>query len=216
MTTKAPTVREGVIKFAADHEVTPMPADVPADVVRSLIAWRQLLHGLGLIGQDPARYDGAGYGNVSGRLSTGAFVITGTQTGGKKAIAREDFCLVDAFDVRQNRVRSRGTVRPSSESMTHGALYALHPSVAFIFHGHSASLWHAAERLKMPCTRPGVEYGTPEMAREMRRLHDETPLFRHKLFAMKGHEDGVASFGRTAEEAGGMLVLALARALEPD
>jgi hypothetical protein len=58
-----------------------------------------------------------------------------------------------------------------------------------------------------------VDYGTPEMAREVKRL-DQTYGLRDKgLLTMAGHEDGIVAFGRTAAEAGAALTTALARAL---
>ena len=76
---------EGVIKF--DLEFTPAPpVSVPG--LEELNAWRHILRQLGLIGQDPARYGGCGFGNVSRRLppydapqNQRAFIVSGSQTG---------------------------------------------------------------------------------------------------------------------------------------
>ena len=66
----------------------------------------------------------------------------------------------------------------------------------------------------MPITRPDVAYGTPEMSDEVRRLFRETDVRQRRLFSMGGHEDGLVSFGRTAEEAGTVLLTYLARAFQ--
>ena len=58
---------EGVIKFDARHTTEELNARKYGPVVRDLIAWRAILVQTGLVGQDPGRYGGAGYGNVSGR-----------------------------------------------------------------------------------------------------------------------------------------------------
>ena len=71
-----------------------------------------------------------------------------------------------------------------------------------------------AEALSLPTTDRAVEYGTPEMAREMRRLYQSTALADKRVLAMGGHEDGVVSFGATLEETGAALVSTLARAYE--
>lgn len=203
------TALEGVVKFELAHEPAPPPG---ARWLRPLIAWREVLARLQLIGQDPARYGGAGFGNVSRRMP-GGFVITGTQTGGVAGLAPRHFALVTACDPERNRVESRGPLAPSSESLTHGMLYALDPAVRFVFHVHSPAIWRARDILRLATTAPEIDYGTPAMAREMARLMRNGALARRPLIAMAGHEDGVIGFGRTAEQAGTVLVRALAAAL---
>ncbi len=51
------------------------------------------------------------------------------------------------------------------------------------------------------------------MADEVRRLFRETDVRKLKIFGMAGHEDGIITFGHTAEEAGQVLVDWLAKAL---
>src|SRR5262245_49933484 len=106
---------EGVIKFSAEHTQVALAARTYGEVCARLIAWREILYQTGLVGQDPARYGGAGYGNVSGRVgalpgSPGerGFLITGTQTGGRACMSLDDFCVVSAYDDSRNRVRSTG------------------------------------------------------------------------------------------------------------
>jgi ribulose-5-phosphate 4-epimerase/fuculose-1-phosphate aldolase len=212
-------IDEGVIKFQAEHTARPLPDRGVADLACTLIAWRTLLAQTGLIGQDPARYGGAGFGNVSARLppypgERGArrFLVTGTQTGGKPCLGVADFCRVDTWAVDKNRVRSQGPILPSSEAMTHGAIYDLSPAIRFVFHGHCPTLWTARVRLGLPTTHESVAYGTPAMAREVGRLYRETALSTGLVLAMGGHEDGIVVFGRTADEAGAALLTTLARA----
>src|SRR5262245_44647181 len=133
---------EGVIKFEARHRPCPVRGEATGELACALTAWREILSQTGLVGQDPARYGGAGYGNVSGRLGpfpgeSGArrFLITGTQTGGRRRLGLEDYCTVLACDDRHNRVVSEGPVLPSSEALTHGAIYDLSPRIRFVFHG---------------------------------------------------------------------------------
>ena len=52
------------------------------------------------------------------------------------------------------------------------------------------------------------------MSDEVRRLFRETDVRQRRLFSMGGHEDGLVSFGRTAEEAGTVLLNDLARAFQ--
>lgn len=211
------TEREGVTKFQLDYRAAPALAP---DAVAAINAWRTVLWRLGLIGRQPERYDGLGYGNVSARLppftgNAGArcFVISGTQTGAPAVLRAGHYAVVDAYDLRANRVSAHGPVAPSSESLTHGMLYDLDECVRCVFHVHSPEIWNAAERLQLPCTDPAADYGTPAMAEEIRRLFEQGHLPAHGLFSMGGHQDGVVAFGATADDAGMRLVTALAHAL---
>lgn len=212
-------MQEGVIKFTTAHRDEPLPAHRFAEQVALLTAWREILARLELVGQDVARYEGAGYGNVSSRIGPfpGArgqrgFVITGTQTGGARCVGAEQYCVVTRYELARNRVESWGPVLPSSESMTHGAIYDLSPHIRCVLHVHSPVLWGAAARLKLPTTAPDVPYGTVAMAREVERLYRETSLADRRIFAMAGHEDGIVVFGKTAEDAGQALLTHLAAA----
>lgn len=213
--------QEGVLKFFADHRHEPLPAGRYGELACRLVAWREILSRTGLIGQEAGRYGGYGYGNLSARVgapSAGrgrrAFLITGTQTSGKPAVGLGDLCVVESWDRQANRVSSRGVVLPSSESMTHGAVYDLGPHIRFVFHGHSPVLWRRAEALRLPVSASRIAYGTPEMAREVERLYRTSTLPELQILAMGGHEDGIVVFGRTAEEAGQVLLRHLARAYE--
>lgn len=186
-----------------------------------LTAWREILARTGLVGQQPGLYGGFGYGNVSVRIGAPAaprrrrpFLVSGTQTSGKSCMTLDDFCLVEACDVDHNSVESRGRVLPSSESLTHGAVYGLGSHIRWVFHSHSPTIWRRARQLNLPTTRPDVAYGTPQMAREVERLFRETQLSDVRILAMAGHEDGIISFGRTAQEAGGTTLAYLAQAYE--
>ena len=212
---------EGVIKFSAAHRQEPLSARRFTRAVCQLVAWREILARTGLVGQTPELYGGFGYGNVSCRVGPPAaprrrraFLITGTQTSGKVCMSLADFCVVEGCDPRHNRVVSRGPARPSSESLTHGAIYDLGSHLRFVFHAHSPVIWRRAAALRLPVTDPEVPYGTPEMAREVERLWRGSALPDLKIFAMGGHEDGIVAFGRSAEEAGEVTLRTLARAYE--
>jgi ribulose-5-phosphate 4-epimerase/fuculose-1-phosphate aldolase len=212
------TAVEGVVKFVCGHTRAPL---AESGLVRlpPLLAWRRILWRLGLIGRDPARYGGAAFGNVSARVppfpgERGArrFVITCTQTGHLESAGAESMAVVETYDAERNAVTSRGPCEPSSEALTHGAIYDVDPRIRCVLHVHAPSLWRAAERLRLPCTPGHVPYGTPEMAFAVARLYRATDLATTRVLAMLGHEDGVVSFGRDEEEAGVALISALARA----
>lgn len=209
-------MKEGVIKFKQEFtRKTP----ITPDKVIELNLWRKILYALGLIGQDPNRYEGAAYGNISTRDSAGktrrSFIITGTQTGGLESLTSEHYTTVVECHPQGNLVVCEGPVEASSESMSHCMLYDLDSSLRFVFHVHSKEIWHRAKLLQIPTTKEGVEYGTPEMAEEIRRLFRETDArFKH-IIVMGGHEDGVLAYGRTAEEAGSTILSYLTKALRP-
>ena len=212
---------EGVVKFQLEHRAVALEERVLGDAARALRGWREVLRRLGGMGQDPARYGGAGYGNLSARIpplgesgrGRRRFLITGTQTGGHRDLALTDLSVVERYDHEHNRVSSFGGTPPSSESLTHGAIYDTAPSVRAVFHVHSPELWQRARALGLPLTRAEVPYGTPEMAREVERLFREGALAVHGIFAMAGHEDGVIAFGDGADAAGALLMRHWARAL---
>lgn len=214
---------DGVIKFTAEHRFESLGEEVASKVLDSLQAWRHILYRLDFVGQDPDRYDGAGFGNMSARVSSDggvlggrAFLVTGTQTGAQPRLDLSDYCVVEKYDTNRNRVESKGETMPSSESLTHGAVYDLDPAIRFVFHGHIPRVWRQAESLGIPISRPEVAYGTPDMAQEMARLYSESSLGDMRIMAMGGHEDGVLSFGEDADQAGSALVSAFSRALRSE
>jgi len=221
--------REGVIRFRAEHREEPLPADL-APLAAELAGWQRVLRRLGVIGCDPHRYGGYAFGNLSARVAHDAppgrraFLITGSQTMGEGAGERGDdgddpaadlarWALVERWDAAANRVESRGLVPPSSESLTHGALYDLDPAAGppagAVFHAHAPGPWRRARGLGLPVTAEATECGTPELAAEIARLGAAGRLAAGVL-AMGGHEDGILAFGATVTEAGQRLVAALA------
>ena len=139
-----------------------------------------------------------------------AFIITGTQTGAMATLGCHDFAIVTAHDSAANALTAHGGRAPSSEALTHGALYRSDARIAWIFHGHAPALWRAARQLDIPLTPADLAYGTPEMAAAVAGVaRGALP----GLLAMGGHEDGVIAYGATADSTGGLLLRQLRRAL---
>jgi len=206
---------EGVIRFDLQFKSAP---PLPWSELRELEAWRRILHQLGLIGRDPGRYGGAGFGNVSRRLGPAdpndlRFVVSGSQTGELPALSARHYTVVTHCDPTGNRVVAEGPIAPSSESLTHGMIYRLAPSARVVFHVHAPVIWRHAARLRLTATSPMAGYGTPEMAAEMARLLGEGSPGRCRIVVMGGHEDGVIAFAESAESAGCALLGVLARGL---
>ena len=206
-------MEEGVIKFTLQFtEAGP----VDMQPIAELNKWRTILWQQALIGQDPARYEGYGFGNVSQRIGADdaahgkrCFIISGTQTGHLPKLDNTHYTLVKTYDAASNSVSAAGPIKPSSESLTHGMIYDLGNAIRVVLHVHSPDIWLAADSLDIPVTDSAVPYGTPKMAAEVQRLFNETDVRERKIFSMGGHEDGVISFGTTAEEAGDILLHAL-------
>jgi hypothetical protein len=210
--------REGVIKYDLDFQSGPPPAVAE---LGELNAWRKVLYRLGLIGADPQRYAGLGFGNLSRRVGPFGtapeqrrFLISGTQTGELPCLTAEHYVLVSECHPETNRVVASGPIKPSSEALTHGALYAADPQLRAVLHVHSPEIWQAAMALGMPVTDHRIAYGTPAMAAEMQRLYHEPHVRDGGMIVMGGHAEGVVSFGAGLSLAGGVLVRTLARALE--
>jgi len=215
---KASSAGEGVIKFALDYQ--PGPSFEGAELAE-LNAWRQILWQLGLVGCDPQRYEGLAYGNVSRRIGTFAgdpqqrrFLISGTQTGGLPVLGAEHYVQVLECNPAANAVRAVGPIRPSSEALTHGALYAVDNHLKAVLHVHSPEIWQAALLLGLPVSDHRVAYGTPAMAAEMQRLYADDHVRTGGIIVMGGHADGLVAFGAGLATAGGVLVKTYAAALQ--
>ena len=214
------SMREGVTKFQAEHTSAQLSPQHTQNAAQ-LLAWRELMVRLRGLGQVRSRYGGLGFGNVStrtgpypGRRGQRPFLITATQTGGTQCMGLGDLCRVTRYHIGQNSVISHGQQRPSSESLTHGAIYDLGPHIRWVLHAHAPEIWRQRRALKLPTTGADIEYGTQGMAQEIARLARQTTLHEVRILAMAGHEDGVITFGRTAMEAGSALLTAYARAFE--
>lgn len=185
---------EGYIKFFCAHEAAPAPAH---PWLPDLMRIRNEFHQLGLIGVLP---DGIGYGNLSARIpGTDRFVITGSGTGLKFPIEEIHFCEVVAFDIGENRVVCRGPLPASSESMSHGAIYAARPDVGSVIHIHDRAMFRLLIREGAPQTPADTAFGTPEMARAVGRLAATLPPAA--CLVMAGHEDGLIAFGPDPQSA---------------
>jgi ribulose-5-phosphate 4-epimerase/fuculose-1-phosphate aldolase len=199
--------KEGVVKYTVQHTTARItfPPEMP-----ELFSWRRRMRELELIGEDA---QGLGYGNISIRLhQSPRFLITGSQSSGLIDVDQRHFAEVSVIDLDRNSLRSKGEIPPSSEALTHAALYQVRASIRGVVHVHSHAIW-SAWRDKLPTTKDEVAYGTPEMAYEMIRLHKRNALADLGVIVMGGHQDGVIAFGRSlADAAGEILKLLPARA----
>jgi ribulose-5-phosphate 4-epimerase/fuculose-1-phosphate aldolase len=170
----------------------------PLDALAELNACRRKLVDQHLLG---VYSNGVGFGNMSVRDGqTASFYITGSATGGLRELAAADCVRVVSYDFARNWLSYQGTAIPSSESLTHAAIYQADSSVSAVIHCHDSVLWRALLD-RAPTTSKTVAYGTPEMAYEIIRLFETTDVRTKKIFIMAGHEDGIVAFGKNLEEA---------------
>jgi ribulose-5-phosphate 4-epimerase/fuculose-1-phosphate aldolase len=168
------------------------------DALTELNACRQKLLEQRLIGVDS---NGVGFGNLSLRDGvSGNFYITGSATGGLPELTPTDCVRVVAYDFARNWLCYEGAAIPSSESLTHAAIYESDPTISAVIHCHDSGSWRTL-RHRVPTTSKAIAYGTPEMANEIMRLFKETDVRSREIFVMAGHEGGIVTFGKNLENA---------------
>jgi ribulose-5-phosphate 4-epimerase/fuculose-1-phosphate aldolase len=181
------------------------PDITPFDALAELNAYRRKLLEQRLMGVGS---NGVGFGNLSVRDgSTTSFCITGSATGGLPELRPTDCVRVAAYDFAKNWVRYEGGAIPSSESLTHAAIYESDRSIFAVIHCHDSELW-ATLLDRAPTTSKSVPYGTPEMAYEIMRLFKISDVRTGKIFVMGGHEAGILTFGKNLEDAFDVLMRA--------
>jgi L-ribulose-5-phosphate 4-epimerase len=170
----------------------------PADQLAELNECRRRLRELHLIGVDS---NGIGFGNLSVRAgATSNFYVTGSATGSLDQLTLADCVRVVAYDFEKNWLRYEGSAIPSSESLTHAAIYESDPTACAVIHCHDFDLW-ATLLHRVPTTSQAAAYGAPQMANEVIRLFNVSDLRTGKIFVMAGHEGGIVAFGENFEAA---------------
>ena len=194
--------KEGVIKFQADLSCKSL--SLSQWDIQPLQSWRSILKRLGWLGQDKK---GIGYGNISMRLSDNTYLITGTQTGNIDILTLEHYVRIQKIDIETNKVWAEGLLLPSSECMTHVAVYEVSKSTNFVFHIHDSYMWKHHHNIAI--TNPLITYGTPAMFKEVKRVIHSPEYLKKKykgIMILGGHEDGILAWGDTAGEVGNNLL----------
>lgn len=185
---------EGIIKFKLTLKRAPAPELVQ---VIALEKWRAIFYKQGLVGEYPN--EKIGYGNLSSRLQKKAFIITGSQTGHLPHLQAHHYTKVMDCDLKRGSVTAEGLIPPSSESLTHFGIYEANPTIQYVFHVHHQKLWEMLQSQNCDFIEENIHYGTQEMANAAYELLANKSS---GVFVMKGHEDGIISYGTTAEDAG--------------
>ncbi|MFV2015335.1 MAG: HAD-IIIA family hydrolase, partial [Candidatus Heimdallarchaeota archaeon] len=118
---------EGVIKYKLTYRKSDLNID--GKEFHSLIHARDVLWKLNLIGVYPNDHyltPKVGFGNISERYTkNGQFIISGSQTGDIENTSAKHYALVLDYNIDENNLYSKGLIKPSSESLTHAAIYSV-------------------------------------------------------------------------------------------
>ena len=183
---------KGYVKFNCE-QIKGCP--VSPEIIKEINEVRQVLYNKGLIGMYE---NGIGFGNVSIRANKG-ILITASATGHIEELTNEHYSFVSEYDYDKNWVKCFGP-KASSESLTHLSTYECSPETNAVLHVHNLEFWKGLKD-KVPTTKENVEYGTPEMAREIFRLFKETQVSKDKILVMAGHEEGLITFDTSPKKA---------------
>lgn len=170
-------IKFGLMRYGADPVIE-------AYEVKMINNIRSLLIEKKWIGKHPIPY-----GNVSIRNKRNEFLITGTQTSEFKYLTNHNVCLVFDYDEQKNVIHYTGPTEPSSESISHYAIYTF-PEVNAVIHIHSLKAWNN-EYADGIFEEVEGEYGSKELFRNIKRLK----FFNEHIFRMADHEGGFISFG---------------------
>lgn len=195
------TKPEGVIKYSLQFNKKLKSLFSSIDVEK-LSKYRDVAHKNNLIGVYPPNHPDVpniGFGNISQRYSKdGQFIITASQTGHLATLLPDQFALVTDYSIDTNTLYAKGNIPPSSEAMTHAAIYEVASDVEFILHVHHPKLWQYAKDHSFLSTPADVPYGTPQMGRAVQEVY-----LKHKIMdqivVMLGHKDGLIIWGSEGE-----------------
>lgn len=194
-------MNEGYIKFSCicENDVFSIP-DVVLDKINHS---RSILKQYDLIGQLP---EGIGFGNISIRLNhTNIFLITGSNTGCHPVLALQHIAKINDFLIQKKLVYYDGAAKPSSETMTHAAIYEANSQIRAIVHTHHKATWKKHLH-QLPTTDTAYEYGTPEIAGDIKKIVLHNIKQHSGIIIMGGHEDGIITYGQTLKEATELMV----------
>jgi len=200
-------IDEGYIKYNAVRTDGEIPLDPNWEELNDC---RSALFATKLIGVYP---NGIGYGNVSSRVGTDQFIISGSATGSIEKLSQDHYAFVESFNLEQNSVKSIGKIDASSESMSHGAVYRALPEVKAVIHVHNRILFDWMIENSLPSTPADVPFGTPELATEIAELVVANGE-NHGVLVTAGHDEGVIAYGESIQEAFSELMYIYAKAKE--
>lgn len=194
-------MNEGYIKFTSIQENPSISA--PQEIIDEFNSCRSILKNLNLIGQLP---NGIGFGNISIRLKNlKKFLITGSNTGYLITLEKKHFAEINRFAIEENKVWYNGATKPSSETMTHAAIYEANTHINAVIHTHHHASWEKYLH-QLPTTNTAFEYGTAEIAQDIKKIILKNPEQHSGIIIMGGHEDGIITYGLTLKETAELMI----------
>ena len=192
--------REGLIQFTC-HLTEKKIGNT--EIISAINDCRTKLFDLGFIGVDA---NGQGYGNISVRTCDKEFIITASQTGKYRILEPNYFTEIKKCIFKENKVYATGENMPSSESLTHGALYESNDAIQAVIHVHCKKMWDFFMNKKFLSTPIKTGFGTADLALAIISLCENPMMQQQKIFAMGGHESGVIAFGQDLHDAEDILL----------
>lgn len=189
-------IDEGYIKFNIDWKETQF--DFNPNDFTELNTCRDNLYELNLIG---AYENGVGFGNISKRIIDNQYIISGSATGNFSKLEPQHYALVENCDLNKNQVKCKGLTKASSESLSHAIIYESLKKANAVIHTHNLKMWQGYLN-KLPTTNKNAEFGTPEMALEIKRLLKSNS----GILIMGGHKEGILCYGKTIQETEELLI----------
>lgn len=188
-------IDEGVVKYSLDFIKTDEVAVKECEKIEKI---RERLFALGMIG---AYDDGIGFGNISLKYKNKkSFVITATQTGEYPKLTPKYYSLVKKVDFKSFTTTAIGVSKPSSEAITHACIYDLDKRINAVIHVHNEKLWRFMLENDYLSTND-TPYGTPEMVEDVKDIYKNIDPLLNNAFVMKGHFEGVVTFGKSLKHA---------------
>lgn len=184
-------MNERIIKFSYEFVSNRIPS---TKKIKKLNELRQKFWKFKLIGVDE---NGISYGNISQRLTKSSFLITASQVGIEETLMAEDYVIIRKADVELNRVWVEGIKPPSSESLTHYAIYKANPLANLVIHFHHKKLWEKLFEI-VPTTKINEGYGTKELAQSIFELISKFENKNSGIIVLGGHKGGLIAFSSIA------------------
>jgi hypothetical protein len=189
-------IDEGYIKFNIDWEETQF--DFNSNDFTELNKCRDNLYKLNLIG---AYENGIGFGNISKRIIDNQYIISGSATGNFSQLEPKHYAFVENYDLNKNQVNCKGLTKASSESLSHAIIYESLKKVNAVIHTHNLKMWQAYLN-KLPTTDKNAEFGTQEMALEIKKILKSDS----GIIIMGGHKEGILCYGKSIQETKELLI----------
>jgi ribulose-5-phosphate 4-epimerase/fuculose-1-phosphate aldolase len=179
---------EGYVKYQNQHQSGPI-LDILG--LHALDQARTELYDYGFIGNLAS---GISFGNISMRHPERGLVISGTSTGAARVLGLGGYTWVQSWNSQANVVNSLGPVLPSSEAMSHGAVYDTRVDIQVVIHIHHREFFNVLCAQHYPMTPLACTFGSPELARSITQVVQNIGD-NQGIFVTAGHPDGIIAFG---------------------